>query len=261
MNSNNVFSEYAGYYDLLYKDKNYAAEAKYIHSLIQRHRPETHKILELGSGTGKHAVLLTDHGYRIHGIERSEEMLAQAQSMANERSRRDAQWAAPTFSLGDIRTARVEGQFDTVISLFHVVSYQTTNADLTAAFQTARSHLKTGGIFIFDVWYGPAVLTDRPAVRVKRMADEHIEITRLAEPVMRPNDNIVEVNYHIFIRNHKTNQVCETRETHYMRYVFQSEIAMLAEHSNFSLDHGEEWMTGNPLGFETWGACFMLRAV
>ena len=67
-----------------------------------------------------------------------------------------------TFTTGDIRDIRLNQRFDVVIALFHVISYQTTNDDVTAAFQTARQHLNPGGIFIFDVWYGPAVLTERP---------------------------------------------------------------------------------------------------
>jgi len=254
-----VFSEYARYYDLLYKDKNYAAEADYIHGLIQRYRPETRTILELGAGTGKHAGLLSNHGYHVHGVERSEEMLEQAQRLAGELKQQDRQCLAPTFSLGDIRTARVEGRFDAVISLFHVVSYQTTNSDLIATFLTARGHLNTGGLFLFDVWYGPGVLTDRPVVRVKRMKDDCIEVTRIAEPVMHPQDNIVEVNYHVIIRNRETGHVDETRETHCMRYLFQPEIALLADHCGFYVDHSEEWLTGNPLSLEVWGACFILR--
>lgn len=88
----------------------------------------------------------------------------------------------------------VSRQFDAVI---HFISYQTTNDDVSAAFQTARKHLNPGGIFTFDVCYGPAVLMDRPAVRIKRMMDDEIEVTRLAEPVLHPNENLVDVNYHV----------------------------------------------------------------
>ena len=42
-----------------------------------------------------------------------------------------------------------------MISLFHVMSYQTDNNDILSAFQSARNALNIGGIFIFDVWYGP----------------------------------------------------------------------------------------------------------
>ena len=55
-----VFDAYAAYYDLLYKDKDYAGETEYVHRLIQRFNPGAKSILELGSGTGKHARLLAE---------------------------------------------------------------------------------------------------------------------------------------------------------------------------------------------------------
>ena len=54
-----VFSSYARFYDLLYRDKDNAAEAEYVASLIQKFHPAAQSILELGSGTGIHA------GFRI----------------------------------------------------------------------------------------------------------------------------------------------------------------------------------------------------
>ena len=74
-----------------------------------------------------------------------------------------------------------------MIALFHVLSYQTSNADAQAMFETAATHIETGGIFLFDCWYGPAVLTDRPETRVKRAEDDTVEIIRIAESVMFPN--------------------------------------------------------------------------
>ena len=73
-----VFDEYARYYDLLYQDKDYQAEADYVAALIRRFHPDAQSILEMGSGTGKHARLLADRGYKVHGIERSPEMLAKS---------------------------------------------------------------------------------------------------------------------------------------------------------------------------------------
>jgi SAM-dependent methyltransferase len=255
-----VFSEYAHYYDLLYRDKDYAGEAEYIDNLIRRFQPEANSILELGSGTGKHALLLAQKGFRVHGLERSEQMLASARQLLAQEKARGLDFPPPVFTQGDIRSTRLDHTFDAATALFHVISYQTSNDDLLAAFRNARAHLLRGGLFVFDVWYGPAVLTERPTVRVKRMADERIEVTRLAEPVIHPNDNIVEVNYHVFIRDRKTGRVSETRETHLMRYLFQPELAIFAKLSQFRLEHGEEWLTGHAPDFRTWGVCFVFRA-
>ncbi|MDO9580164.1 MAG: class I SAM-dependent methyltransferase [Bacteroidales bacterium] len=259
-NSTTVFADYARYYDLLYRDKDYAAEAEYVADLIRKFQPSARSILELGSGTGKHARLLAGIGFSVHGIERSPEMLAQS-SDAAEAFQRDQAAPRLSFSLGDIRTARLPRTFDAVIALFHVVSYQTTNEDVTEVFETARHHLNSGGIFIFDVWYGPAVLTERPAVRIKRMADDQTEITRLAEPVLYPNENRVDVNYHVFIRNLSTTVVHELKETHAMRYFFKPEMQCLAAHAGFKLAHIEEWLTGSSVSSDTWGVCFIFQAL
>jgi SAM-dependent methyltransferase len=253
-----VFADYARYYDLLYRDKDYAAEADYVAGLIKKYHPGAESILELGSGTGIHASLLTEKGFGVHGIERSPEMLARSRTLTENLGTEQERL---TFSPGDIREIRLNKYFDAVIALFHVMSYQTTNKDVTAAFQTARQHLKTGGIFLFDVWYGPAVLTDRPEVRIKRMADDQTEVTRLAEPVLHPNENLVDVHYHMFVRTRSAQAVSELKETHVMRYFFKPEVERIAFDAGFQCLHAEEWLSGRRIGCDTWGICFLLKAV
>jgi SAM-dependent methyltransferase len=256
-NGTAVFADYARYYDLLYRDKNYAAEAEYVASLIRKFHPSARTILELGSGTGIHASLLAEKGFTVHGIERSSEMHARSQALAEKRAAGDD---CLTFITGDIRDIRLNKRFDAVIALFHVISYQTTNDDVTAAFETAKYHLNSGGVFIFDVWYGPAVLTERPAVRIKRMVDDQTKITRLAEPVLHPNENRVDVHYHVFVRKLSPPQaVAELKETHTMRYFFKPEIERIAAHAGFQCMHVEGWLTGKAIGCDTWGVCFVLK--
>ena len=108
---------------------------------------------------------------------------------------------------------------------------------------------------MFDCWYGPAVLNDQPAVRVKRFADNKLEITRIAEPLMHPNDNVVDVNYEVHIVDRKTQNLNVLRECHRMRYLFMPEIsAMFARHGMRPVV-AAEWMTGKEPGFDTWNVC------
>ena len=53
-----ILGTYSRYYNLLYKDKDYAGEAAYIYDLIGRYRPGATNILNLGCGTGRHDHLL-----------------------------------------------------------------------------------------------------------------------------------------------------------------------------------------------------------
>jgi SAM-dependent methyltransferase len=251
-----VFGAYARYYDLLYRDKDYRSEADHIDTLIKSLAPKSSSVLELGSGTGAHAVLLAQNGYGIHGVDSSEQMLAAAQ----ERLQRHPV-SGVSFSHGDARTVRLGKKFDVVISIFHVMSYQQTNADLAAAFATARAHLDEGGIFLFDCWYGPAVLTDRPVVRVRRIEDEKSRITRVAEPVMHPAENLVDVNFQVFLKDKASGETSEITETHRMRYLFSPEVKQLLELTRLTLVHSGEWLTNRPLSYGTWVACFGARAI
>lgn len=247
-----VFDAYARYYDLLYRDKDYAAEAEYVAALIRGHSPQARRILELGCGTGSHAELLARLGFVVHGIDFSEHMVEQAQA----RKQRLAPEIADrlSFAQGDVRSTRTGEIYDAVISLFHVVSYQTTNADQDATFVTAGAHLNAGGLFLFDFWYGPAVLTQKPEVRVKRLDDEHIEVTRIAEPVMRPNENVVDVCYTVFVKEKQTGNVQQVREKHSMRYLFLPELERCAR-DRFDIASANAWMTQRPLGADDWAGC------
>lgn len=251
------FQIYSDYYDLLYQDKDYEAEADFIHSLLTRHHNNPQKILELGCGTGKHATILGRKGLSVVGIDRSKSMLENA---AASRANLPKDLADRLqFERGDIRDFRIDRKFDAVLSLFHVFSYQTSNEDLKGAFETAQVHLAPGGILIFDCWYGPAVLTDRPVKRTKRLENELIEVTRNAEPVLHPDKNRVDVNYKIQITQKGSGAVEELEETHQMRYLFTPEIELFAGHAGFEVIDTMEWMTGNDPGFDTWGVCFVCR--
>jgi SAM-dependent methyltransferase len=250
-----VFGNYSRYYDLLYRDKDYATEAKFVHDLIQEHKPDAQSILELGCGTGRHSEILADYGYHIHGVDLSEEML---QKGSDRLSKLPPDLASRLkFFQGDIRNLQLNQKFDVIVSLFHVISYQTTNDDLLATFHTVKTHLKQGGIFIFDCWYGAGVLSDPPTVRVKRLEDETMKITRIAEPIIHPNDNLVDVNYQVFIEDKNTDKIEEIKETHTMRYLFKPEIEFFLKISNLTLIETQEWMSKDKPSIKTWNIYFI----
>lgn len=244
-------SWYARYYDLIYQDKDYAGESDYIDRIIETYRPGTVTMLELGSGTGRHAALFAEKGYSIHGIERSEDMLEVARSKPQNGNLR--------FTQDDIRTFRLERTFDTAIALFHVVNYMNSNEDLLALFRNVSRHLREDGVFLFDSWYGPAVLADQPSVRVKRWEDELSEVIRISEPVLHTNADIVDVNYQVIVHDKPTGQMRQWRETHPIRYLFTPETELLLAHAGMRLEHCEEFMSGNEPGDHTWGVLYVGR--
>lgn len=252
-----VFDSYSRYYDLLYRDKDYAAEAGYVASQLWRHAPQAGHILELGCGTGAHAEHLARAGITVHGVDQSESMLARAAARKSALSPDTA--ARLSFGQGDARSVRTGARYDAVISLFHVMSYQTSNGDLQAAFATAAAHLRPGGLFLFDFWYGPAVLTQRPEAREKRLADDRIEVTRSAEPVLHENEDLVDVNYTVLIRDKQTGGTQRIHETHRMRYLFLPELALLRS-AAFEERATLAWMSTAPLSARSWSGFQILAA-
>jgi SAM-dependent methyltransferase len=194
-------------------------------------------------------------GYTVHGIDRSRKMLDLAIGRLGMLPAEVA--SRLTFSMGDIRQAQLEGRFDAVTALFHVFSYLPETTDLRAAMESASRHLNPGGILLFDCWYGPAVLFERPSVRVKRMSDDDVDIVRIAEPTLHVDQNRVDVNYEISIRQRKSGRSEILRETHRMRYFFRPEIEDLAGDCGMRIVDAFEWMTGAPPGSSTWGVCFV----
>lgn len=251
-----VFDSYASYYDLLYRDKDYAGESEYVAAHIRKQIPKAKRILDLGCGTGVHAEHLARMGYTVHGVDMSEAMLARAEARKATQPPEIADRLS--FSLGDVRTVRTGETYDVVISLFHVMSYQTTNTDLEAAIDTAAVHLESGGMFLFDFWYGPAVLTQKPEVRVKRLEDNEIKVTRIAEPEMHVNENTVDVNFTVFIEVKKSMLVEQVKETHQMRYLFLPELVCFAEVDTWSDFKSYGWMKLQVLHQDDWAGIAVL---
>lgn len=253
-----VFGDYSKYYDLLYATKDYAGEVEFVDNLLQKHGvAKNGAILELGSGTGKHAFHLAQKGYHIDGVDQSASMLEMA---GNFLSQCDSEIAKKIIlNQADIRTLRTGKCYDAIISLFHVMSYQTTNHDLEAVFQTVKAHARSGGVFIFDAWYGPAVLTQRPLVRHKKFENQYGVVERIAVPTINENDNTVQVDYHLFVRESSQNTFYKIEEQHIMRYLFLPEVECLCEKFGMKLIYAGEWLTGKALSADTWGACFVVK--
>jgi len=244
-----VFDMYAKYYDLLYRDKNYLEEAEYVQKFINRFNAGAKNILDLGCGTGKHDFIFAGKGFDVTGIELSEKMI----ETANENlDLKKELYKTLRFFQGDVRNIRLDKKFDVIVSLFHVMSYQKTNEDLLRTIKTVKDHLKSDGIFLFDFWYGPAVLSERPEARIKKLEDEEIMVERYAEPSLHINENIVDVNYRVCVKEKLNNIVNEIRETHSMRYLFIPELKFFLDVGGMEIITYEAWITGKAPDNKSW---------
>ena len=215
-----VFGAYANFYDALYAGKDYPAECDFLEEIFQQHAGNPIRtILDVGCGTGGHALQMARRDFEVTGVDRSGPMLSVARTKAA--SLKVAH--VPVFREGDARTLDLATKFDVVMSMFAVISYMTANEDLMGVFRAARKHLNPGGLFIFDAWYGPAVLADRPTDRYKIVESDGERILRFVRPEIDPFRHIVNVHYRV-LRIRDREVVEEIEEMHPMRFLFPQEI-------------------------------------
>jgi SAM-dependent methyltransferase len=244
-----VFADYALFYDDLYQDKSYATEAAWVASKIREVHPEAHTLLDVGCGTGKHARELASLGFEVTGIDRSPQMIGHAVATSN---------SSISFAVGDLVTLDLDRKFDVVTSLFHVVSYQTTNVALAKSVDNLLRHAHDGGVVIFDFWHGPGVLSDPPAVRVKRVVGKEHDIVRVAEPSHDFDRSLVDVDYIVYATRRSDGSSLVATETHRMRYLFQSELRFLFDSFGVTDVAFSAWLADNAPG-SAWEACAIAR--
>lgn len=221
---------YAEAYDEIYTEKDYDGESELIVRLFREYADgAVESVLDLGCGTGGHALRLAARGYDIVGVDRSKEMLKRAEAKA------EGLTGNVSFSLGDIRDVRLSRRFDAVLVLFAVLGYQTSNADVLAALQTARAHLRPGGLLLFDVWYGPAVLRNRPTQRFKSIDTEHGRLLRLSKGGLDIRHHLCDVDIHLWLLA-GDRLLTETEERHSVRFFFPLELELVLGTAGFSLE-------------------------
>ena len=244
------FNLYSDYYDLLYLDKNYKEEVSYVFSNLSD--IGNLKILDLGCGSGGHAEFFSKNGNIVYGVDLSEGMIQKALNKKIENFHP---------SIGNIVNFKLDEKFDVAISMFHVMSYLNENVDLLNCFINVNNHLKLDGLFLFDYWYGPAVLSQKPELRIKKFESDDLKVDRFAISELFTERNLVNVNFDIKVISKKHNEEQDFNELHSMRYFTIPEIELFAAQTGFELLQTEELITKNAPSENTWAVCSILKKI
>jgi SAM-dependent methyltransferase len=99
--------------------------------------------LELGIGTGRIALPLSQRGVRVHGIDLSSAMVA--------RLREKPGAGDIGVTLGDFATTKVGGTFTLAYLVFNTIMNLTTQAEQVECFGNVAAHLEPRGCFVIEV--------------------------------------------------------------------------------------------------------------
>lgn len=253
----NVFSEYAAYYDILYQDKDYAGESLFVADLIdglmQKERKQI-RILDLACGTGRHAMELTKLGYRVEGSDLSKEMIDVA-NMERKKGNYDIRYYTESFQTAE----RIGKKYDVVLSMFSAINYLTSYQDLSLALKNIHLLLDSGGIYIFDFWNGNAVIHDYSATKVKRMAKDDKEVVRISTTTIDKIAQTASLKFDfMLLQGSKITK--EFREEHNLRYYFLQEMVDLLQANDFEVLLRCPFMdTHNNISASDWNVTYVVR--
>jgi len=134
-----VYDLLAPHYDAVTGDC--AAEAAFIHDLIERRHGRAATLLDLGCGTGGITSRLAG-AYQVSGLDISPGMLAVARDKLPGRTR---------LYLADMTSFRLDARFDVVVCAYQGINHLLSLAAWQASFDRAREHLNRDGLFVFDI--------------------------------------------------------------------------------------------------------------
>ena len=138
-----AYTVLARYYDQLTGDVAYDKWADYIQRQFRRHRGAIRTVAELACGTGTLAALLARRGYQVTAVDRSSDMLSQAEQKCRELDVR--------LLCQDLSRLRLPERADAAVCCLDSVNYITRPSLLRRVFQRVYQALAPGGLFLFDV--------------------------------------------------------------------------------------------------------------
>lgn len=192
------------------------------------------RALEFAIGTGRVAVPLHERGVPVTGIELSTAMIAELRTKADETE-------IPVI-VGDMAVTSAPGRFSLVYLVYNTISNLLTQREQVACFRNAARHLEAGGCFVVELGV-PDLRKLPPGQTAVVFADEPGYIGLDTYDVL----NQRMVSHHVRFGDDR--QANLQRSAH--RYIWPSELDLMAELAGFTLeDRSADW-TGAPFTAES----------
>ncbi|MEV4260408.1 bifunctional GNAT family N-acetyltransferase/class I SAM-dependent methyltransferase [Kribbella sp. NPDC049584] len=187
------------------------------------------RALEFAIGTGRVAVPLSERGVQVSGIELSTAMIVELRTKVDE--------AAIPVVLGDMSIVRATGEFSLVYLVFNTISNLLTQEEQVACFRNAARHLTPGGCFVIELW----------VPELRRLPPGTPATVGIAEPGYILLDTYDVLNQHVVSHHFHFGEGSQAelgRTPH--RYIWPSELDLMAQLAGFTLESRHADWTGTP---------------
>lgn len=143
-----MYERFAYVYDRLMSGMPYTKWRRFLQESWERYGTPA-SVVDLGCGTGELSLPLAELGYRVIGIDLSEEMLAVAREKAKSHSLPPE--GSVSWLCQDMREWRLPEPVDCVFSFCDCLNYLLEEEDIRRTFRQTYEGLREGGLFVLDV--------------------------------------------------------------------------------------------------------------
>jgi len=226
----------AAFYDGDYEAAGYDHDVPFYVDLA---RESGGPVLEMGCGTGRVLLPVARAGIEVAGVDASARMLerlAARLAVEPEAVRRRVRLVE-----GDIRTARVEGEFALVTAPFRVVQHLLERADHRSWLRNVARHLRRDppGALVFDVFQPDyAVIAESPILSVDvERADPATgrTVRRVARAHHHPETQTFEVGFEWLVEDEDGEERTESGVETVARWFTRPELELLLEIEGFEV--------------------------
>ena len=140
-----AYKNLAASYDRLTNDVDYNATVEFYMEILRREGLSPRTVVDLACGTGSVTEILARKGYRVTGVDMSEEMLTEAAMKTMDMEQ------PPMYSCQKLQSLRLPRGVDMAVCALDSLDYILDPADCKEAIWRTYKALNPGGIFIFDV--------------------------------------------------------------------------------------------------------------
>ena len=233
------YSMIAKIYDKLMRYVPYRRWAGYIDKILRKFYPGARTVLDVACGTGTMVVLLSKLGYRVDGLDVSEEMLRIAKGKIETR-----------FYLADMRNFSTPVKYDAVVCLYDSVNYLLSDHDFLSFLDSVYSSINDG-LLVFDI------ATEMNSVKNLEFMNYTGRIGVFKFARRSSYDKALKRHYTEFVIEFNGEIFCERHE---QRIYKISEIFDLVEkHGGFDLLGCFDGLTFNPGSEDSTRVHFVLR--
>jgi len=226
-----LYTEYAKYYDMIYKEYLEIRVPKLVDFIVKVFKEDSRRrvvdVLDIACGTGGPTIELARRGYKVLGVDISEQMIRIAREKAQDEG------LPVKFGVCDMRNLNFKEEFDAATCLFTSISYNASKDDMLKTLRGVYKALRPGGVFIADnpnPFRSERAFQGIPYIRSIRRAETRMLIIDMVEA--HPVTAKVHWNRTLVIDS--PDGLKMAIDTHNLKFYTATELKLFAELAGFS---------------------------